>query len=368
MGLVPSDHFKKAANEQYRIVNAIKRPVVYHSLFWAVYFVLNTLRWGSYFDDYFYSLKSNLVEFPIHVALVYFNLYYLLPKFVPKNFFKYLTFLAFAILLFTCARILLTYELVTTEIYKESAVEETSLFAFNYVLAVYIGELYVVGLTTGIKLMVDWVNSQKRTRELEKRNHETELAYLRSQLQPHFFFNTLNNLYSLTLEKSDTAPEMVLKLSELMSYVVYRGKCKSVSLYDEIKHIQNYLDLEKIRYGRQLNAHLGISGEIGGKNLPPLLLIPLVENSFKHGILLKNGKIPVGININVNGKRLEFSTENLKAGTLPEKGPSGIGIENTMRRLELLYHKNFNLKIENNLDTFKVVLNIPLDEDQMPDS
>lgn len=354
------------------MLSSLRKPVVYHILFWTAYFILNVLRWGSYFDDYSYSLKSNIVEFPIHIALVYFNLYYLLPRFVPKSILKYLAFLAIAILFFAMLRILLTYTLVTTEIYREAVYEETSLFGINYVIAVYIGELYVVGLTTGIKLMIDWVKNQKLTRELERRHHETELAYLRSQLQPHFFFNTLNNLYSLTLEKSDLAPEMVLKLSDLMSYVVYRGNARSVSLHDEVKQIQHYIDLEKIRYGKRLKTNLHISGDIAGKQLPPLLLTPFIENSFKHGIHLKEGKIPIDIEIAVVGDRLEFSIKNIKPKTAEQsavngKELSGIGIQNTKRRLELLFPNDFELNIDDNLDSFRVTLNIPLHEDTLPD-
>lgn len=354
------------------MLSSLRKPVVYHILFWTAYFILNVLRWGSYFDDYGYSLKSNVVEFPIHIALVYFNLYYLLPRFVPKSILKYLAFLAIAILFFAMLRILLTYTLVTTEIYREAVYEETSLFGINYVIAVYIGELYVVGLTTGIKLMIDWVKNQKLTRELERRHHETELAYLRSQLQPHFFFNTLNNLYSLTLEKSDLAPEMVLKLSDLMSYVVYKGNARSVSLHDEVKQIQHYIDLEKIRYGKRLKTSLHISGDIAGKQLPPLLLTPFIENSFKHGIHLKEGKIPIDIEITVLGDRLEFSVKNIKSEaketpTVNGKELSGIGIQNTKRRLELLFPDDFELNIEDNLDSFRVTLNIPLHEDTLPD-
>lgn len=356
-------------SERHTLVRIIRQPFVYHLLFWITYFILNTLRWGSYFDDYLYSLKSNVVEFPIHIALVYFNLYYLLPRFVPRDFLRYVSFLAISILFFACLRILFTYWFVTTEIYKEAIVQETSLFGLNYVIAVYIGELYVVGLTTGIKLMIDWVQNQKRTRELEKRNHETELAYLRSQLQPHFFFNTLNNLYSLTLDKSDTAPGMVLKLSDLMSYVVYKSNSKRVSLHEEIGHIQNYIDLEKIRYGKKLDVELLITGEISGKYLPPLLLTPFVENTFKHGIHLKKGRIPIKIYIEVKDNRLEFVTENLKSERSKSTDAfSGVGIQNTKRRLELLYDRNFDLKIADNLDSFRVSLNIPLDEDQMPDN
>lgn len=344
----------------------VRKRVVYHIIFWILYFTFNTIRWGSYFDDYVYSFKSNLVEFPIHLVSVYFNIFYLLPRYIPGRPLKYICYLILAVLALSLMRIVLTYEFVTTEVWRESTIHEDSLFGLNYIVAVFIGEIYVVGFTTSIKLIIDWVRAKKRTRELQKQNQETELSFLRSQVQPHFFFNTLNNLYSLTLDKSDKAPEMILKLSDLMSYVVYKGKGKSVSLLEEVKHIHNYIDLERLRYGDKLEVEFSISGQIQDKHLPPLILMPFVENSFKHGMQYKNGKIPIEIDLTVTGNSLYFKTLNSKAvpspsGFLNKKG-SGIGIQNTRRRLELLYGNNYFLKVEDKAKLFILSLKISLDE------
>ncbi|MBL6446601.1 histidine kinase [Fulvivirga sp. 29W222] len=346
------------------VIRLVKKPLVYHLVFWISYFLFNTLRWGSYFDDYWYSLHSNLVEFPIHIILVYINLYYLLPRYIPNRLPKYLVLLFFAILAMSLVRIVLNYQFVTTEVWRESVIKEQSLFGYNYIIAVFIGELYVVGLTTAIKLIIDWVRTQRRARELERRNHETELSFLRSQVQPHFFFNTLNNLYSLTLDKSDKAPETVLKLSDLMSYVIYKGKNNKVSLAEEVTHIQNYIDLERLRYGDNLVAEINISGNIQGKFIPPLILMPFVENSFKHGALYKNGAMPISISLNINSNVLYFKVKNSKGSKSrhEQSSNSGIGIQNTLRRLELLYDKNFNLDIIEDEHSYQIALKITLDE------
>lgn len=252
------------------ISDFLKKPLVYHSLFWIGYFTFNTLRWGFYFDDYLYSLKSNIVEFPIHVLLVYFNIYFLLRRVLPKSLPRYIFYLLFSILVMSLVRIVLTYGLVTTEVWRESVIPVESPFGFNYILAVYLGELYFVGLITAIYLIIALITSKKNMLELQQRNHDTELSFLRSQVQPHFFFNTLNNLYSLTLEKSEKAPETVLKLSELMSYVIYKGKDQRVNLTEEIEHINNYIDLENLRFGNKLEARLLISGDVGENNSLPL--------------------------------------------------------------------------------------------------
>lgn len=337
-----------------------------HSIFWLAYFLINTFRWGIYFDDYWYSFKSNLVEFPIHLVLVYCNLYFLLPRYIPSRWVKYIAYLFLATLIMSLVRIIFTYELVTTVIWRESYKPAESIFGFNYILAVFIGELYVIGIATTVKLIVDWVRAQKRTIELERRNHETELSFLRSQVQPHFFFNTLNNLYSLTLDKSDKAPETVLKLSELMSYVIYKGRNKTVRLTDEVKHIQNYIDLERLRYGDKLKVAFSITGEIQNKFLPPLILMPFIENSFKHGIHYRRGKIPIAIDIEVSENSLHFRTFNPKGtskkNNFDRKEASGIGIQNTRRRLELLYGNNFQQEVKENDDSYALSLKIMLYE------
>lgn len=348
------------------ITDFLKKPVVYHTLFWIGYFVFNTLRWGFYFDDYLYSLKSNIVEFPIHVLLVYFNIYFLLRKVLPKSLPRYIFYLLLSILIMSLVRIVLTYSFVTTEVWRESVIPVESPFGFNYILAVYLGELYFIGLITAIYLVIALISSKKNMLELQQRNHETELSFLRSQVQPHFFFNTLNNLYALTLEKSEKAPETVLKLSELMSYVIYKGKQQFVNLSEEIEHINNYIDLENLRYGKKLEAKLSISGNILGKQIPPLILMPFVENSFKHGIHYRNGKIPIKIGLQVVEDELIFTTtnpvgssQNLRTGEIEL---SGIGIQNTKRRLELIYGQTFTLDVDNQSENFLVTLKIKLYE------
>ena len=266
-----------------RAFSFLKRPIIYHSIFWILYFTFNWIRWGSYFNDYAYSFQSNIVEFAIHIVLVYFILYFLMPRLVPKNIPWFVIYVLLATLILSYLKIIATYTFVTQEIYKEANRTDIGLFDFVYVAEVFIGELYVVGIAMSLKLSMDWVRFKNRTSELEKTNLETELAFLKSQIQPHFFFNTLNNLYSLTLDKSTKAPYTVLKLSELMSYVIYEAKQKRVPLIKEINHIQNYLDLERLRFGERLEVDLNISGHIEGKSIPPVLLLPFIENSFKHG-------------------------------------------------------------------------------------
>ena len=321
-------------------------PVKYHVLFWAGYFTFNVIRWGSYFSDYWYSLKSNLVEFPLHIILVYINVYFLIPKFIlTKKYITYITlFLGFLFVLYS-VRTGLNYVLVTENIWPEAESQQKA-FTFNHIIAVTLGEMYVVALATAIKLTVDWIHERKRNQELQKIQLKTELNFLKSQIQPHFFFNTLNNLYALTLEKSDVAPEVVLKLSNIMHYVLYEVKEPLIGLLDSIKYIQNYLDLERLRYGDKIISTLEIIGEIEDVKVPPLLFLPFIENSFKHGVRnLEHSKVNITFE-NIDNKLLNFTVEN----TIDEQqnainaGSPGIGNQNVRRRLELLFKNNFELK------------------------
>ncbi|GGK43049.1 MULTISPECIES: sensor histidine kinase [Flavobacteriaceae] len=337
-------------------------PVKYHVLFWTGYFTFNVIRWGSYFNDYWYSLKSNLVEFPLHIILVYINIYYLIPKFIlTKKYITYITlFLGFLFVLYS-ARTGLNYVLVTENIWPEAESQQQA-FTFNHIIAVTLGEIYVVALATAIKLTADWIYERKRNEDLQKIQLKTELKFLKSQIQPHFFFNTLNNLYALTLEKSDVAPEVVLKLSDIMQHVLYDMKEPLVRLFDVIRYIQNYLDLERLRYGDKIISTIEIIGEIEDVKVPPLLFLPFIENSFKHGVKnVEHFKVNITFE-NMDNKYLNFTVENAidEQQNINNTSNHGIGNHNVKRRLELLFKDNFELKTYIANGNYCVQLKIPI--------
>jgi len=323
-------------NTSYRI------PLKYHLIFWLSYFLLNFIRWGSYFNDYWYSLKSNLVEFPLHIIIVYFNIYYLIPKFIlNKKYVYFFTYFIVSLAILYIVRTGLNYLLVTENIWPEAEGVQKA-FTFNHVVAVVLGEIYVIALASAIELTVDWISEKRRNDELQKQQLKTELNFLKTQIQPHFFFNTLNNLYALTIEKSENAPEVILKLSEIMQYVLYEVKEPKISLLKEIKYIQSYLDLEKLRYGSTTKSQLMINGCIDTVNVPPLLFLPFIENCFKHGTK-NNDSTKIKINFEKKEKELLFNVENNFNSNYNIESKHGIGIENVKRRLQLLYNDNFKL-------------------------
>lgn len=336
-------------------------PKKYHIIFWVSYFAFNVIRWGSYFDDYWYSFRSNLVEFPLNILIVYFHIYFLIPKFILKKKYRsYILYFSLSLILIYVVRTGLIYFLISENIWPE-AYEAQEPFTFNHLVAVLLGEFYIVAFTTAIKLTVDWIYERKRVEKLEEIQLKTELDFLKSQIQPHFFFNTLNNLYALTIEKSDIAPSVVLKLSDIMQYVLYDVREPQIRLYDEIKYIQNYIDLERLRYGDRVDSNTEIKGEISNIMVPPLLFLPFIENCFKHGVKA-NDKIEVDISFEMlKNKILLFKVVNSFDQLIDMDSNHGIGIQNVKRRLELLFKNNFELKTTIDKKEYRVELKIPVE-------
>jgi len=289
-----------------------------------------------------------------------------MPKYLAlKRLGVYSLIIVSLIIVMSIIRVFITQALIGTEAWQVINTNNVLLANPNYIITIILEELYIVVFTSSVVLAINWSKNLEITKELIKKEHETELAFLRSQIQPHFFFNTLNNLYYLTLTKSDQAPEMVLKLSDLMNYVIYKGRNKQVSLLDEINYIHDYIDLERLRYGKRLNFNFNISGNIDDKYIPPLILQPCVENSFKHGGLNEDNKLSITINLEVKGSTLIYSVKNkrsVKVANSENKNIEnlGIGIGNTKRRLKLLYKNNYSLHIQKSDSQYQIMLKIPL--------
>ncbi|HMB64150.1 MAG TPA: histidine kinase [Eudoraea sp.] len=335
----------------------------HHIIFWLIYFIFNTLRWGSMHHDFDLSLKTNLIGFPIHMTLTYLNIYYLMPRFLyERKYFMYGLLVMLSLFVMLLAKFNLTYYLVSTNVMPEAAEEVTSL-TLNYAITTMLGELYVVSFVTAIKITIDWLREHNKLHELERRQLTTELRFLRSQVSPHFFFNTLNNIYSLTLEKSNKAPEVVLKLSELMRYLLYATRKNKQSLKKEIDCIQNYIDLERLRFDHTLQVDVSVCGDLRDREIAPMLLVPLIENCFKHGASKNIGDMLIDVDIKVENDFLYFKVVNTmpkKNSMLPvKKKSSGIGISNVKKRLELGYNpRDYDLLIFEEKEMFHVDLKL----------
>lgn len=341
------------SNKNYKV------SLKHHVIFWLVYFLITVIRWGGIHNDYIYTLKTTMIGFPIHITLSYLNVYVLMPKFVYKK--KYLTY-SIALLFFLFIMLLikynLSYYLVDIHVFPEGDKDATSL-TWSYAINTMIGELYVVTFVTAIKITLDFLKESKRVAALEKAKLETELLFLKTQISPHFFFNTLNNIYSLAVEKSSKTKKVILRLSELMRYLLYETKHKRQTIENEILCIQNYLDLERIRHGELLEINMSVSGDIQDKTIAPILLLSFVENSFKHGVNKNIGKVKIDINFTIKEDFLYFTISNPMPANVDDvddlKQSSGIGIENVKKRLALGYNKeDYRLNITNDNNLFIV--------------
>jgi len=354
-------------NSSFDRVKMYQISLRHHVIFWLIYFALNTFRWGSYFNDYPYSLKTNLLGFPIHMFLTYLNIFYLMPRFLyRKKYFQYVTLLFTAIFLMVVLKFNLTYYLVSTNVWPEGP-KVIHDFDLNYAIDMMIGELYVIAFVTAIKITFDWIKEHKRLADVEKEQLETKLLFLRSQISPHFFFNTLNNIYSLSIDKSNKTPQIILKLSELMRYMLYETKQKRQLLENEIMCIQNYLDLERIRHGENLTIDLSITGSIANKKIAPMLLLSFIENAFKHGINKNIGKTKITISFKVINNFLYFAVTNPNPKKTKHQQnfnkSGGIGLKNVQNRLTLGYKpEEYQLDIKNTGNQYIVNLKIKLDE------
>lgn len=253
----------------------------------------------------------------------------------------------------------LNYVLVTKNIWPEAG--DTGRFMeLNHIVAVILGELYVIAFVTAIKLVIDWSIEKRRNEDLAQLQMSTELKYLRTQIQPHFFFNTLNNLYALTLNKSDNAPRLVIKLSDMMQYILYEVNSSKANLLEEITHINNFIDIERLRFEDRVEAEMDITGDIEDVSVPPLLLLSFAENCFKHG-MKDNEHLKISMSFDVTNKGyLEMTLINNFNPHTTSDSNSGIGNENAKRRLKLLFSNNFILESKVKGSTYTLFLKIPI--------
>jgi LytS/YehU family sensor histidine kinase len=207
---------------------------------------------------------------------------------------------------------------------------------------------------------MDHIYQQKNNKERETENLKTELSFLRSQVSPHFMFNVLNNLVALARKKSDKMEPALLQLSSLLRYMLYEGNHGKINLSQEINYLQGYIDLQKLRFGDDVKISFDVEGNSDDFKLEPMLLIPFVENAFKHGMgTLVNPSI--AIELQIVGNTLIFKVENdLQAVGESKDSNSGIGLANTQRRLDLLYQNHYNLKVtqENERYIVKLILDM----------
>jgi two-component sensor histidine kinase len=219
--------------------------------------------------------------------------------------------------------------------------------------------ILVVGFDTGLRSSLRWIEVENEKVRLEKENVATQLVLLRNQVSPHFLMNTLNNIHSLIDINSREAKEGIIKLSKMMRYLLYETETEKTTLKREVEFLESYISLMRLRFNEKVRITLNLPASIPDKTIPPFIFTSLIENAFKHGISYKNESF-INIDLSIGEEQLVLVVKNSKADQNQIKEYSGIGIDNTKKRLELLYGDNYNLDIIDNEDLFTVNLSIPL--------
>jgi two-component system, LytTR family, sensor kinase len=341
------------------IKKILTRRVIYHAAFWFT--LLCTLTLIGIVQDkegsFWHIFSNEIVNVLFYMTIYYFNSEYLIPQYLEKkHLWTYVGLLMASAIVITPIKIFILYQK-----FHNFPTDQSNLLVGQPYF--YLISLITAGVSTIVKITSDWTKQTRVQQELETRTMQSELNFLKSQINPHFLFNTLNSLYALTLKKSEEAPEVVLKLSEMMRYMLYECNEKNVPLNKEVAYIRNYLSLEKLRH-KHLDVQFEVEGDIGNLSISPLIFIAFIENAFKHGA--SNAISPgfVHIHMLIDKNEINLYVENSKPDkqpTMEHKRNGGIGLVNVKRRLQILYPQTYHLDIYDKPNTYGVNLWMKLD-------
>lgn len=348
-----------------RLKQIVTKKVLLHFIFWVLMMIIvfTSENWENGGGIQWHMIGQFSIAFVVFAATSYFNIYFLLPRyFKTKQYYRYSLFLLLALV---GGSIFLSVVKDISEHIGYSAPQnwqhQGPSFS-NFFFHVLFGCTMFVLLTSFFYIFEEWIRMQGITiklQHIEQQKVHAELQALKAQINPHFLFNTLNNIYSHSLEKSPQTPQMILKLSSLMSYILYDCHEKYVPLTNELEFIRNYIELEKLRFEDFIDVQLYIDEQYTTSKIIPLLLIPFIENAFKHGGSKGSNKRYVCVTIVVHKSYIQCVVKNSIgetnfASTICKE--SGIGIENVKKRLDLLYANQHTLHIHKNEHEFCIDL------------
>jgi len=331
-----------------------------HAIFWTVHTLMVAVIWYRQGRAFEHDVFRGVLWLPVRMLYCYPLMYIFLPRLLLKE--RYLRFcfvlLAWAIFGWFLNYLFRAYIFIPMQEYVNIPGIERNAWQPSSFLVL----TTTAGITGGIYLFKHWVIKQQQWLRAEKEKTTAELQLLKAQVHPHFLFNTLNNIYSFALHKSPKAPDLILKLSSLLSYMLYDCRSDEVFLEKEVEILKNYIDLEKERYGNRIDISLNIEGDIKGKIIAPLLLLPFVENAFKHGTAEQLDKPWLSLDLVVAQNRMHCKIVNSKSETVISNN-GGLGIENAKKRLMIFYPGCHEIKITNEDSYFVVSLSLLLKED-----
>lgn len=331
-----------------------------HIAFWCVYasffFYLITYRRGELQTDW----DRIILDLGFHVTsmifIAYLNYFFFFPRFLKhRNILRYMV--EFLPLLLGYGYLVVQGKILIFESIGDAPrFLYSSKFYINHIL----NTLFLVVFIGLLKFVEDWFELEATRQEVENERLTSELRFLKTQIHPHFLFNTLNNIYYLAYTNSPNTAEVVAKLSQMMRYMIHESNHLKVPLEKEIEFIENYIDLEKLRLDESVPIDFQVEGNLDGKVIAPLILITFLENAFKHGVSSSTKNTWIKASIKVEGDSLLYQVSNSKIQqsnkTFTEA--SGIGLKNVRRRLELSYPDNYELQIDDTETKFVVQLKL----------
>lgn len=328
----------------------LQKPL-YHFLAWVGLYMLNALYSLGYYSAYGFWLPINyLAYFIIVVAAFYFHYLWLIPELLEKG--KKTLYYASLMALVLPFHFLNQAVDSLTQLWvldRQSPVNNWKVFRSmaDYVIYMFAG--------FGLRRINQSLALEKEKQELEKLNLRTQVSYLKEQINPHFLFNALNTIYALSLKQAKETPEVIVKLSDILRYLIYSSRSELVSLSREMETIKSYLELQRKRLGESFQIEVKEYGSSNGVFIIPMVLIVLVENAFKHGELQKSGFVSIVVEIEQDS--LLFSVQN-KIKPKEQVEPGGIGLKNIRQRMDLTYKDHYRLRTEQIEDTFIATLRI----------
>ena len=338
------------------------KKILLHILMWIIFISVQLFlfpkpphRPG---EDSFLIIENVIINLYV-IAFFYFNFYYLTTNYYLKK--KYPTYFGIVIVGFIIVSIIIhglkgdmhpPPPPMSPEQFHRP--EETGKFAPYYFIGIFLLKFIISwSISSGLRIYASW-------KDAEKENYKAELAYLKLQINPHFLFNTLNNIYALALMKSDKTADAVQRLSSIMRYVLQGAETPFVAVEDELDYIKDFMALQRLRLPENVQLDFEINGKADNKKIAPLLLMTYIENAMKYGVSTEED-CEIIIHLSVNNKHLEFYAENKKFEDLHHEAQSlGIGIDNAKKRLDLLYSGNYKLNIIDAKDKYITSLILPL--------
>lgn len=329
-----------------------------HVLFWVIYILLWAVKDLAFHNNLLGNIRTNVLTGIPYIPLVYFNLFYLMPKLLFKGkYWQYLSIILPGIILMTVFSVFFHFWLFT-EFYNNTG--DVALFFISLEgQAVIISEIFMlITFSMTLYLLQQWYQKERLARELQKQKLETELSLLKSQVNPHFLFNALNSIFVMMDRDVKKSRNMIVQLSDVLSHQIYETQKGEVLLQTEVDNLKNYIEIERTRHGNLADIDVNIQGDLNGHQIAPMLLLPIVENAFKHS--KSNKGYWIRVNLGLSADELCFEVENSNHKTASSKG--GIGLPNLKRQLRLLYPDKHQFLIKNENERFAVNLKIALDD------